>query len=237
MKIEYIGKCLLIETGGEKILAIGDLHLGYEEALEKSGALVGRRIFAEMIEEFEGLFGRVGKVNEIVLLGDLKHGLSELGQQEREELMGTFDYLSGKCEKIIVIRGNHDNYLLNLTAKRGIEVKEHYLKEEFTFFHGNKDFLEIYDKKIKCWIMGHLHPAIKLFERRGVKAEKYKCFLEGKFKGKKIIIVPSFSSFSEGTDVRESEMDMPWKFNFEKFRVLAVGEKLEVLDFGELGRL
>lgn len=37
MKIEYIGKCLLINVDGKKILAVGDLHLGYEESLNLGG--------------------------------------------------------------------------------------------------------------------------------------------------------------------------------------------------------
>ena len=31
--IKYIGKCLLVVENSEKILVIGDLHLGFEEVL------------------------------------------------------------------------------------------------------------------------------------------------------------------------------------------------------------
>ncbi len=237
IKIEYLGRDLLIEEVEERIFVIGDLHIGVEEVLEKSGVLIGRRLFAEMIEELGEVFEKTGKVNEIVLLGDLKHDFSELTMQERQELNKLFDYLLLHCKKIVIIRGNHDNYLLNLTSMKGIEIRDYYLKGGIAFLHGDRDFSEIYDKKIKCWVMGHLHPAVKIAEKEGAKIEKYKCFLEGKFKGKKIIIVPSFSSFGEGSDARESGTEVAWKFNFKKFKVKVVADDLKVLDFGELGRI
>ena len=46
--ISYVGKGLLIEEG-EKILVIGDLHLGYEEMPNKSGVFVTRQMFEDMI--------------------------------------------------------------------------------------------------------------------------------------------------------------------------------------------
>ena len=99
--------------------------------------------------------------------------------------------------------------------------------------HGDRDFSENYDKKIKYWIVGHGHPAIKISD--GVKVEKYKCFLVGGFKGKEIIVVPSFFAYSEGSDPRENDLGLTWKFNFEKFKVFAVnGDLLEVLEFGKL---
>ena len=36
-KIEYVGKCLLVTIMGKRILVVGDLHLGYEEALQRAG--------------------------------------------------------------------------------------------------------------------------------------------------------------------------------------------------------
>ena len=48
--IKYIGKTLLIENGGRKILVIGDLHIGFEEALNKTGVLISRKMFNEIIE-------------------------------------------------------------------------------------------------------------------------------------------------------------------------------------------
>src|SRR3989338_7971849 len=57
--IKYIGKCLLITEKGEKILIIGDLHLGYEEALNKSGVYVTREMYKEMMGEMDEIFQKI----------------------------------------------------------------------------------------------------------------------------------------------------------------------------------
>ena len=57
-KINYVGKCILLERGGEKILAVGDLHLGYEETLNRAGIFVSRQMFDEMIADFDAIFAK-----------------------------------------------------------------------------------------------------------------------------------------------------------------------------------
>ena len=54
--IKYVGKTLLIEKKGERVLVVGDLHLGYEEALERSGIAIGKKMFDEMIGYFDRVF-------------------------------------------------------------------------------------------------------------------------------------------------------------------------------------
>ena len=48
-ELDYIGKCLVISSSGNRTLVIGDLHLGYEGALRETGVLVGN----EMLEEYK----------------------------------------------------------------------------------------------------------------------------------------------------------------------------------------
>jgi metallophosphoesterase superfamily enzyme len=49
---------------------------------------------------------------------------------------------------------------------------------------------------------------------KGVKKEIYKCFLEGKSRGKTSIIIPSFLDFTEGTLVNDYNEDY-----FESFSI------------------
>ena len=239
MEISYIGKCLLISEKGKKILIIGDLHLGYEEVLNQGGVFVTRKMFDEMIDYFNEVFDKIGKMDKIILLGDVKHNFGGILKQEWNDVLELIDYLSEKIEKegeIVIVKGNHDTILAPILKRReGIKLVDYFIFEEIGFLHGDKDFKEIYDKKIKYWILGHGHPAVKI--REGVKTEKYKCFLEGKFKGKKVFVVPSFFEYNDGCDPRDSNLGMAWNFDFMKFRVEVVGENLEVLDFGELGKL
>jgi len=260
MKIEFIGKTLLIEEKGKKTLVIGDLHLGYEESLNLSGVLITRKMFGEMIEELEKVLGKIAELNEkdarimkdkkiinnkpedevggdnkvvdeIILLGDVKHKFSGNLKQEWKEVLELIDYLSVKCKKIIITRGNHDNYLKTILSKRKkVKIVDYYVNNKIAFVHGDKDFKEIWQRDVKTVIVGHLHPAITLQE--GAKSERYKCFLDGKLKRKRIIILPSFFEYSEGTDIKENKNNLVWDLDLKKFNVKIVGDNLEVLDFG-----
>ncbi len=236
MAIEFIGKCLLINENNENVLVIGDIHLGFMNE-KVHGIDIEGKIFDEMIEEFDCVFGKVGEVDKIILLGDLKHSFSSLSREERNGLVNLLDYLAKKGREIIVIRGNHDNYLLNITSKRKMKVKDYFLWKKYCFLHGDRDFKEIYDERVKVWVMGHLHPAIDLKENG--KKERYKCFLEGEYKKRKVIILPSFFDFNEGINMSEliGENRLVWNFDLKKFSVRVIGDKLEVLDFGKLRRL
>ncbi len=227
--IEFIGKSLLVD---KKILVLSDLHLGYGGALENSGVMIPVDVYNEIFRELEEIFGYVKKVKMVVLLGDVKHDMGKILRKEWVEIVKLFDYLKEKCQKIIIVKGNHDNVIEPLIGNRNILLKDVFLWKKYAFFHGNKDFEEIYDAKVNIWILGHLHPAVTLVS--GVKSERYKCFLDGKYKGKRIIIMPSFFPFNVGTDLRYHGLSCPWDFNIGSFIVRVVGENLKVLDFRKL---
>lgn len=236
-KIEYIGKCLLIRERKKKILVVGDLHLGYEEYMNKTGVFVSRQMFDEMISYFDGVFAKVGKVEQIVLLGDVKHDFGSITKQEWNDVLKLFGYLGEECEEIAVARGNHDRILEPIVRKNEkVILRDYFIEKKFAFLHGDKSYLEVYDKNVKYWVIGHGHPAVKISD--GVKVEKYKCFLVGKYKGRKIIVVPSFLEVSEGSDPRENNLGLAWNFNLDKFEVKIVsGDDLKVMDFGLLKEL
>jgi uncharacterized protein len=234
--IEYVGKCLFIETSGRKILVIGDLHIGFEEALNRGGVFVSRKMFEENEAYLEKVFEKIGKVDEVVLLGDVKHVFGEVIRQEWKEILGLLDYLKGMARKTMIVKGNHDKIVEPIAKKAGVEVKDYYILDEYCFLHGDRDFIENHNKKIKYWIVGHGHPAVKISD--GVKTEKFKCFLTGKFDGKKIIIVPSFFDYSFGSDPRENDLGFVWPFNLKNFYVFVVqDESLDALNFGKLNKL
>ena len=250
--IEFIGKSLLITTTfekssrsqkeekSEKILVIGDLHLGFEEVLRERGVMLPLNIFEEVVKDFNRIFEKVGNVDKVILLGDLKHEFGRILMDERKEIGEMFNYLRRKSKKVVVIKGNHDAIIEPIVKDlRGVELVDYYLWKEFCFLHGDRDFKEIYGKKIRTWIVGHAHPAITLQEEKGSKKEKYKCFLTGRFKGKEIIIAPSFFEVNEGTDVLGNfNLGLVWKFNLKKFKIKIIEEdSLRVLDFGKLGKL
>jgi len=239
-KIEFIGKSLLIEKDNEKILALGDLHLGFEEVLREGGVMLPFNIFKEVIRDFDKLFEKVGKVDKVILLGDLKHEFGRISMDERKEIGEMFNYLRRKSKEVILIKGNHDVIIEPIVKDlERVELVDYFLLGDMGFLHGDRDFPEIHDKKIRTWIVGHAHPAITLYEEGGSKKEKYKCFLTGRYKGKEIIVVPSFFEVNEGTDVLGGfDLGLVWNFNLKKFKVKIIDERsLEVLDFGALEKL
>ena len=227
-----LGKVVLVESNKKRIMAIGDLHLGYEASLNASGVFVTRTLLETMMSELKNVFERTGKVDEIVLLGDVKHTFGNILREEWKDTDKIISFLKENCYKIIVIKGNHD-VLTEVIGKRvGFEVVDKYIVGDTGFIHGDRDFKELWEKEVKRVILGHLHPAI--FISDSVKREKYKCFLKGEYNKKEFLIVPSFISANEGTDMRDYETDLPWKLSLENFEVYIVGEDLEVLKFGKL---
>ena len=243
MGVEFVGKSLLLEIEGiktkkkKRILVISDLHLGYEGSVRREGVFLPMGAYEETINDMNKIFEKIGKVDMVVILGDLKHEIGAILEEEWKEVLDFIDYLSKNTAEIIIVKGNHDVMVQFIIKARKVKVVDNFIYNGLAFLHGDRDFKEIYNEKIKTWVMGHLHPAINLKDKIGVKEEKYKCFLIGRYKGKKIIILPSFFPLNEGSDPRHSNLKIPWKFKFGSFNVKSIGENLEVLDFGRLGKL
>ncbi len=237
----FIGKTLFFLK--EKILVLGDLHLGFEKMLRNQGLDFPVKQFEGIKEELEKTIlhikARYGKIEEIVLLGDIKHHYS-FEAEERKEVNMLISFLKRYIpeNKIIFIRGNHEK-----NDKNG-KYTDYYIVKDIAFIHGHREFLEIYDKKINLIVMGHLHPSVTLRDEMKIRNEKYKCFLVGKHKKKEIIVVPSFLSFTEGVAANEIEEIMDNSFSiipnkilseFEVFIANSIGE--EALNFGKLKSL
>ena len=89
--------------------------------------------------------------------------------------------------------------------------------------------------------MSHIHPAVNLKDPNGIKREKFKCFLIGKYKRKDIIVVPSFFSLSEGSEPQEYSHGQRWKQmipinKIRAFNTFVVGRN-KIYDFGKFKNL
>ena len=125
MKYEFIDKAVWLEKEG--ILVISDLHIGYEEGLRERGVFLPDIQFKEIIDNLEKIFDilkkKKKKVKEIIILGDLKHEFGKINFQEWQEVLEFIDFLQGKTQKIILIKGNHDTILQPLVNKRKLDIK------------------------------------------------------------------------------------------------------------------
>jgi uncharacterized protein len=236
-EIEFFGKFLVINIKGKKILVVGDLHLGYEESLNIAGVFVGRNMYQGIIEDFDRLFDKIKLIDEVVFLGDVKHGFEKALRQERGDLVNLIDYLINKgSKKIILVKGNHDTVLGSFEGYGDkVEFRDYYVLGKFGFMHGDKDYVELNDREIKFWVMGHAHPAITIKDK--VKSEKYKCFLVGKYNKVEVIIVPSFFGVNVGTDPRYFDYGLYWNFNYNEFDVFAISDDDKIYNFGKLGKI
>ena len=240
--IRIVGLSLYLEK--QKILVIGDTHIGYEEALNNEGILIPRMHLKEVVAGLDKVFQQL-KPALIILLGDVKHEFGTISRQEWQDTLNLLDYLISKSSKVILIKGNHDTILGPLADKKGLAVRESFLAGECLFLHGHKLIDEKSEsfKKAKVIIIGHEHPAIGL--RDGPRVEKYKCFLLGKYKGKgtgkilgkakKLIVMPSFNFVTEGTDVLQEKLLSPFITSINDFEAFIVGDK--IYKFGKIGKL
>lgn len=215
----------------EKILVVSDFHLGYEEMLEDKGLLVPRFQLKEVTKRLEKILKRV-KPKKIIINGDLKHEFGRILNQEWKDSLRLVDFLLKSCGELVLVKGNHDLFLGAIAGKRGLKIVDDCLINGILIVHGDK--LKKINKKIKTIIIGHEHPAVGLREKG--KAEKYKCFLKGKFEGKNLIVLPSFNLLFEGTDITKEELLSPYLRDIKGFEAYVVGEE-EVLGFGLVANL
>ena len=233
VEFEFVGKSLYFPE--KKILCIADLHIGYEEMLNEAGVFLPRTQFSVMKSEMREIVGKVKNIEEIIILGDLKHEFGRISRQEWKETLSFLDFLLQNCKKVVLVKGNHDTITEPIARKKGVEMKDYCIKtiggKKVCFFHGHKMWSECYDKSVKMWVVGHKHPAICI--RKGVKAEIYKCFLVGNYKKKKVIVLPSFFPLVEGSDIfLMEETNLAFSPNLKNFEVYVIADK--IYDFGKV---
>ena len=222
--ISIVSTALWLEQ--EKILIINDLHIGYEQELHIKGILVPRMQLQEICDKLSLIFVKY-QPKKVVINGDLKHVFGKVLEREWKEVLQFLDFLLVHVPEVVIIRGNHDPMVKFIAQKRDVSVVSELKVRDVHIVHGD----ELVETDASVIIIGHEHPAVKI--REGAKWEKYKCFLVGKWKGKKLIAVPSFNPLLEGTDVLEGRMLSPFLKKIDDFSVIVV-DKGEAFDFGKL---
>ena len=196
-KIRVLEDSVLIDS---KILIFGDVHLGYEELYARGGNFPMIQL-NETKEKLERIFSIIKKgkkrVEKIIIIGDFVHNFGSMSNSEFRGMKNFLNFLEKlvKKENIIFIKGNHDTTSSIIIKRLGFKVADYYKIKDIIFIHGDKS-PENKLKDIKLLVMGHLHPTIKLSDK--YKNEKYKCFLFGRWKKIKSIILPSFMDINYG---------------------------------------
>ena len=238
----FIDKTVFFPKHG--ILAVGDLHLGYEHILRSSGINLPETQTKSIIENLNQIFSEINKkdhkLKKIIFLGDIKHYF-RFEYQEKYLFNKFLEFLKKhlKDKDIILIKGNHDKIEYS-----GKKMKDYYIKNRIAFLHGHKNFPQLEKKKdsVDFFVTGHLHPSITISDKSNIKREKFKCFLVGKYNKKRAIILPSFFDVKVGTDVNNYKEDYERDFSIIpkksilKFQIFVIG-KNQTYDFGKVENL
>ena len=117
------------------------------------------------------------------------------------------------------------------TIKNKIMINNKNSKNKILIIHGDEIPEKNLLKDVSTIIIGHEHPAVSIKE--GPRRELFKAYLIGKWKGKNLIVQPSFNLVVEGTDVlKEEVLSQFLKNNLRNFDAVVAADKL--YKFGKL---
>ena len=223
-------RCLLLDDGPTVVL--GDLHLGYEKALEEEGMYIPRFNTYSIREALNRIICRY-EPKRIVLLGDIKHDFKRTRYEGKEEVRKVIDLLQNAAD-VIVVKGNHDNFIQNILYDTGLMAVDYVDMCGFRMEHGHTDSGK------RPVIIGHEHPSVRIAGSvsGGVNLQ---CFLHLKEDG--IIVIPPFSPLSSGSDLSlagpETFMTPACKaanvgdaevYGISEFGILPIGKLSEIED-------
>lgn len=185
-------------------LVCSDLHLGYEGVMADRGIFLPKTNLTKIKGMLKRGIGLTG-AKRLIIDGDIKNEFSKVHMEEFNEFRELVSFLKGLgIEELHLVKGNHDNFIDRFEKPFGIRIyRQEFLLDGVLFFHGEELPAS---REGSLLVMGHLHPAVGIFNKLGVK-ERVKCFLYGRMEdGREIIILPAMNYFSEGIEVNISDI-------------------------------
>jgi len=213
-------------------VVISDTHFGFEESLNREGVFVPRFHFDDVVSRMKGVFDSVGrKVRYVIVNGDLKHVFGKVIFQEEKDVLKFVDFLEGFCEEVVLVKGNHDVMLDFIVGKKNISSVDFFFEKGFYVTHGHLLPDESLMGDIRVVVIGNEHSAVSLSD--GVRSEKFKCFLFGFWRGKRLVVMPSFHNLTVGSDVLGGDFLSPYlDGDVSDFDVYVLGDA--VYHFGKV---
>lgn len=216
----------------EGVLAVADLHVGYEAAARQAGAGVPRHELDVLVPLLDALMD-THRPDVVVLNGDVKHAFTRRVLEEAEAVRAVWRRLADRA-RVVVVEGNHDA-LLGKMLKDADVVRAH-RAGNVVFAHGHT--AEGVERRAgDLLVVGHEHPALALRDEVGVTV-RAPAFLTRIESGGELVL-PAISPWAAGYDVlRRGGFMSPLLADRDRgeFRAL-VANGDEVLDFGEVKRL
>ncbi|MDI9619325.1 MAG: metallophosphoesterase [Candidatus Nezhaarchaeota archaeon] len=238
--VEVVGDLPGLYLRDEGILLVADLHIGYEQALEKQGIHVPRSTYPKTKKAMESMLCNVNP-EKVVVLGDVKHEFGVPSDQEWAEAKDLLKWLLDLGLEVHVVRGNHDNYIVSILKRYGAGFhNQSMIVGRYLLVHGHEQLEE--HGNVEVLVMGHEHPAIALKDHFGFK-RKFKCFLKGMWGNLSLIVLPALSPLASGSTINESPKGLLLSpilranVDIERFKPVVVEDGAGVYEFPEIGKL
>ncbi len=239
--VEVAGDLPGLVLKDEGTLVVADLHIGYEQALQKQGIYIPRSTYVKTKQAIGDMIERA-RPEKIVILGDVKHEFGVPSSQEWVEVKDLLKWLLDSGLKVHVVRGNHDNYIIAILKKFEVELHQPAMVEgPYLMVHGHEPLGEV-PKGAEVLLMGHEHPAIAVRDSLGVK-RKFKCFLRGSWKDLSVVVLPALSPLASGSTMNECPQSLllspilKESVDVDSFKPIVVEPGAGVYEFPELGKL
>jgi metallophosphoesterase superfamily enzyme len=194
--ILYDKAALVINSQNKNFICVADLHLGYTPS--SSVLLHNRRLVVELADKIIEQSRNVN-VDNIILLGDVKHTIARVSYSDRLMIDSFFATLRLFFKEIYLVLGNHDGSISRILPTYVKEIKRGFLLNRTYFMHGHAlPSTEALNSNLI--VMGHLHPLfykehsplngqrvwiLMTLRLNKVFADKHKIF--------RLIVMPSFN--------------------------------------------
>ena len=157
---------LLLQGEGERVLVVGDLHIGWEITLSQQGIHVPSQT-SKLADRLIDIISK-SSPSKIVFLGDVKHSVVGAELEEWKDIPEFFEKIVPLVSDIQVIQGNHDGNIEPMTPRQvkiippgGIALWGRY-----GLFHGHAwPAAELLG--CESLIQGHLHPVVAFTDALG----------------------------------------------------------------------
>lgn len=226
-------------------VVISDLHLGLESLMTKSGVYIPKTQLESTKDDLTAIVEEM-EPSRIIVNGDVKHEFSSTTYGEREEVQDLLDTLSNLVDEILLVKGNHDNYLIYYVEDYdNVELEDYYVLNDILFVHGHEIVEDLKTREADYVVIGHEHPSLALKDKVGV-TEKIHCFLYGEMRdGRQLIVLPAFSSLAEGTPmnrVKNKDPDilspiLKKQVDLMSLKAIGVDREAGVFEFPELKKI
>ena len=175
---------LLLEKGGERVLVVADLHLGWEVTLARQGIHIPSQV-PRLLDKLRKILEDTHP-QQLVLLGDVKHAVGKVELEEWKYVPEFFEKLVELIQNVQVVPGNHDGNLEPLTPPV-VKIGQ---SQGITFwnnvglFHGHA---WPYPSLLGCkyLVMGHLHPVVVFKDPLGFRITR-QVWVRAKSNGQKL---------------------------------------------------